>query len=96
MSICIINEANAYWSQWNDGLINEFKASYAEVKVQIKGQELLKLEFHFKSSNETYYLKYINIWKVKQGTIIYVHYKYFGKTLTQILNFIKFWRISTS
>ena len=79
MSICIINEANAYWSQWNDGLINKFKASYAEVKVQMKGQELLKLEFHFKFLNETYYLKYINIWKVKQGLITYLHYKYFGE-----------------
>jgi len=53
----------------------------------MKEQEMLKLEFHFKSSNEIYYLKYINLWKVKQGPIIYVHYKYFGKTFTQILNF---------
>jgi len=53
----------------------------------MKEQEPLKLEFHFKSSNEIYYLKYINLWKVKQGPIIYVHYKYFGKTFTQILKF---------
>lgn len=62
----------------------------------MKEQELLKLQFYLKSSGEIYYLKYINLWEVKQGPIIYVHYKYFVKTLMQILNFMKFWKISIS